>query len=425
MSGFTKDNMGGQFFFKSKRLPFLLFLALCFTNQMNFRGSEVIASGNVDIQVFIRLFVLGACFMLCLPFYKQFVRMILAFPSFFHVLLLVYLLVVTLLPHSINFYSIYALLTLFMLFYVMSIFVAQLGIDRAIYYYVLGIGVFCLVSILLYYISPDIGRYSFWYNDELFQGTRMSGISGHPNTLGFMTASALIGALHLVLKHYRVNKIFYFFVPLILFCLVLTNSRTSMASLILMFGLYASLHFRLFSVAFILGIIGALVLVLALEFSPNILNDVLTGMSRSGNVDEITSLTGRSHIWDQVFIFIEQRPVLGWGYGTIGDVLYAHRYEVGFHVGQAHNIFLQILFSGGVIGPFIYIIGYVFSIFIAVLKALRLNRTAFELCILLYILLSGMTETIILSNVANNAYLVFSMCIASLSVFSIEYKKGK
>lgn len=395
---------------------FCLFFVLFFTNQMNFRGSEYITGGNLDIQVFIRLAVLGGVGVICALYYKDFVACLRDIPLFFHGLLLLFLLVVTCMPWTFDFYSVYALVTHLLLFYVVVVLVVRCGFENSLYYYVAGVSIFCLVSLIFYYVIPDVGRYSYWDERNIyFQSTRMSGIASHPNSLGFMAATGILGLLHLICIRYPFHKILYVGGVVIFLCLVLTDSRTSMAGTFFMVVTYLSIYFRIFSLT-ALGIVlsGAFVF-LSFQFSWGILFDALQLVSRSGNVEEITSLTGRSHVWEQMMVLIERRPFFGWGHATMGRVLAEYKQEIGFEVGQAHNLYLQIMFAGGLIGFFVYILNIFSALFVSVLQALE-SKTAFSFCILLYILIASFTEAFMLSSVANNAYLVFVMCLTALSV---------
>ncbi len=397
---------------------FLLFFTFLFTSQMTFRGSDIIAGGTTDFQVFIRLGVLAGTFAFLLFYYKRFFLMLREVPIFFHFLLLIFLLVVTVLPHAFSFYSLYCLATNFMMFYIVVLFVDRLGMDKALYYYACGVAVFCAVGMAFYYAFPAIGRYWYWNEAGVFyQSTRMSGIAGHPNTLGFMAATAILSFFHLVMQRYQMSRLLYLGMIIVFACLILTDSRTSLFGTILMSGMYLVLYLRMTWVAILLGVFAVAFLLLSLEFSWGIVENLLLSVSRSGSIEEVTSLTGRSYIWDQVVLFIEKRPIIGHGHATMSTVLSAHKDEVGFEVGQAHNIYLQMLFAGGFIGFFIYIIG----IFAALIPSIVISyhkRYPFMTCIVFYIILTGFTETIILSTVANNAYFVFVLGLAGVAVES-------
>lgn len=74
------------------------------------------------------------------------------------------------------------------------------------------------------------------------------------------------------------------------------------------------------------------------------------------------TLSGRTLIWEQVWIFILQRPWLGWGYdafwrGTRGE---AFRVVVAVHfmVFHAHNGFLEIWLELGAVGLALFALSY-------------------------------------------------------------------
>lgn len=395
---------------------FVLFFLLFFTTQMTFRGSDIIAGGTTDLQVFIRLGVLCGAFGVTLLFYKDFFRLLREIPMFSHFLLLLFLFVVTLMPWAFSFYTIYALMTHFIMFYIVAVMVARLGLDQSIYFYVCGVAIFCVVSLVFYYAVPQVGRYWFWNESGVYyQSARMSGIAGHPNTLGFMAATGILGFLHLKFQNFRMSAFLYPGVFIVLICLVLTDSRTSLFGMILMVGMYIVLYLRMVWVSILLAVAACTFLLLSLEFSWGIVEEVLTTVSRSGKIEEVTSLTGRSYVWDQMFVMIERRPVIGHGHATMSKVLAMHQDEIGFEAGQAHNLYLQILFSGGIVGLFLYILNILAALWPASVQAFR-DRRPYFLCIIFYILIASFTESIMLSSVANNAYLLFTICLTALSL---------
>ncbi len=396
---------------------FLLFFILFFSTQMDFRGSDLVVGGHVDIQVIIRLLILAGVLVVSLPHVNVFINHVRQLPIFFHILYLVYLVLVSSNFETVNFYSYYAIATHFAVFFIIVIMVSRYGIDNMVYYYLIGAVIFGVISLVYYYFIPEVGRYIYWQDGALFQSSRLKGVGGHPNTVGFMMAIAALAFVHLMLQKYPVNKMLYLGVVIILFCLILTNSRTSMVGMMLMVSLYSSLYFRLFPVAVITGVVCIFFALISIGLSWGVIPELLQMVSRSGDINEITSLTGRSHIWEQLFILIQQKPILGWGHAVLGEVLVAHANEIGFTIGQAHNLYLNILFSGGFIGLFIFLLGIVSMLIFSIVKAIY-KRAFLELCIVVYVLLNGMTEAIIMGSVATNSYLVFIMCIASLSVFT-------
>ena len=407
---------------RPRLVHFILFFALFFTNQMDFRGWEFIGGGKIDLQVLIRLGVLWAFAVYFGLHYKIFVRLSSQIPAFMHLLLLAYLAVVSMNPETVNLYSFYALATHITMYFVIVIMVAQFGMNNMVYYYFWGTLVVCLLSMVYYYFIPEIGRYIYWDNGEILVSTRMKGVVGHPNTLGFMTATAALGLIHLYFKGFPASRFSYPALVIVLFCLILTNSRTSLGGLIIMAAMYACFHYRMFVLMSVLAAATVFATIFASEAFSEIFLSFMQMISRSGNVEEITSLTGRSTIWEQMLVLIEMKPVFGWGHGVMGDVLAAHKEEIGFEVAQAHNLYLQIIFSGGFVGFAIFVLSLLAALIPAVFQTYA-RQSAFEFCIVLFIILNGITETIILASVSNNSYLIFVMCIASLSIYCEQTQK--
>lgn len=110
-----------------------------------------------------------------------------------------------------------------------------------------------------------------------------------------------------------------------------------------------------------------------------------------------TTLTTRTLIWDVLLDLIEERPLLGFGFGTMKDVMASFTSSLGWStlITQAHNAFLDSLFSGGYIGLSIFSI-MILKILFLILKSLRKLKgehpSSFMLSILVVLLLRSMVE---------------------------------
>lgn len=71
-------------------------------------------------------------------------------------------------------------------------------------------------------------------------------------------------------------------------------------------------------------------------------------LTKSGSVDEITSLTGRTDIWAEAIGLISQRPISGWGLDSAASLM-------GEHAMGTHNLVLHVLFSGGIFSALILV----------------------------------------------------------------------
>lgn len=82
-------------------------------------------------------------------------------------------------------------------------------------------------------------------------------------------------------------------------------------------------------------------------------------LARIANIDLDTDLAVRGTIWRMAYEGVKERPLLGWGHGNFNFV-FNQQYDPSLHsqeawFDRAHNIFLDWLIYGGVIGLFIYL----------------------------------------------------------------------
>jgi len=263
---------------------------------------------------------------------------------------------------------------------------------------------FCLISILTYFALPEFGRMRVWYGNEQVLSNRLSGIGGNANTIGRQAALAL---LLLVLYAKELKAVHRYIIPVVAIvagtALLLSNSRTSIALL------FVILWFLLFCTQrrwgiFLAGIfIGICSLPLILAFGETI----LTALSRSGDISEITTGTGRSYIWKVVVQLIAERPYFGWGYGSTLFILPEHSGDIRHTAPHAHNMVLQILITTGFAGLTLFML----ALFIRLYDAWRAqNRTV--LTMMAFVCLNGITEASAFAGVANSATLALLIAIA-------------
>ncbi len=410
-SGALKDND-----FKPNYIHFLLFFILFFSNQMDFRDSEVIIGARIDIQVFIRLGVLAIFTLSALWYWQRFVVLCRQIPLFVHFFYLAYLACVSANMDTISFYSYYALATHIAMCITIVVMMEYFGKDNFVFYYFIGVSIFCSISLMFYFFFPDIGKYTYWQDGVLFESSRLKGIAGHPNTLGFMAATGLIAAFHSYYVRYPISKTVYVLAAIILYSLILTNSRSSLAFLIITLVIFILIHSRSLILTMPLISLFAIIIAVGFDFFKTKALDMLVVFSRSGSSEEITSVTGRSNIWNMMIELIEQKPIFGWGHANLEPVLFKHADEIGFSVGQAHNLYLQTAFAGGIVGLGIFLSGMLVMLIISTIRAYR-YQVPFDFCVIVFILFAGITESIILTTVSGNNYLVFMMVVASTAIY--------
>jgi O-antigen ligase len=86
------------------------------------------------------------------------------------------------------------------------------------------------------------------------------------------------------------------------------------------------------------------------------LDSTLEKVSRSGKIEEIYNLTGRTEVWGFVVDEIARSPVIGYGYGCSRYVLdrYPGSASDDFLPLHAHNLWLDVAVATGLIGVLLY-----------------------------------------------------------------------
>jgi exopolysaccharide production protein ExoQ len=255
-----------------------------------------------------------------------------------------------------------------------------------------GMAFFLAVSFAVWLAYPALGV----FDEQLSDGetlSRMAGIS-HPNTVGQF--SGLLIGLTLLLYHegiFRSKRVFLI-VPFAAAAMLLAFSRSSIVALCLSLGIVYRRE--------ILGFLGWLSLTLA-AFTGSLLlylvvltsgsgtpsiSEVASSLSKSGDAEELTSVTGRTEIWDFTAQKISERPWTGFGPATSRELLKDH-------LGFAHNLWLHVAVSGG-IGALLLIIGLTIGRVADVF--MRPNRIPDFL--ILFIFVNGLTENVIFAFVS-------------------------
>ncbi|MEH1943739.1 MAG: O-antigen ligase [Nostoc sp.] len=121
-----------------------------------------------------------------------------------------------------------------------------------------------------------------------------------------------------------------------------------------------------------------------------------------GSVGKDTTLTGRSELWPAVLEMIAKKPWLGYGYGAFwieqnSDYSIVIQ-RIQWDAPNAHNGFLDVWVTLGLLGVSVFLIGYVVNLLRAI-YLIKLNQTSENLWLLVYltfIILSNLTETSLL-----------------------------
>ena len=195
-----------------------------------------------------------------------------------------------------------------------------------------------------------------------YQVNSWKGVFQTKNGLGIAMAIGL-SALLVSRKRWGAARIASILICLSL--LVLSQSMTSILAAVASTAVIIYLRLRgHLSAVFLTAVIGAALLL-------SIAEPDLPGMFSSATGKD-TNFTGRTAIWALVVQRIEERPILGYGYGAFWstEAESVDQFLNGFKPGQAHSGYLEICLDLGILG-----LALCLTVITAVtIRAVRLNH---------------------------------------------------
>lgn len=241
---------------------------------------------------------------------------------------------------------------------------------------------FC-ISLLLYVVAPQHAMAAMEGGTIL----RLAAPFGTPNGLGRAAVLSLI----LLAIAWR-TRVMRWNSPLLLAalataaaCLILSQSRTAaIALLAALFVMFLEKNPIRLLIVLILGMAAALtVTVLDVD-----LLDFASTFSRTGRVSEITTLTGRTSIWQFTWGEIQKAPWLGYGHGaskTMFPELFRNYW--GWTTTSAHNAWLHVWFASGIVGVLLMC-----SVFVAQFFYWLRTKDSASLMLLVFMLVISLAE---------------------------------
>ncbi len=182
----------------------------------------------------------------------------------------------------------------------------------------------------------------------------------NPNLHGIEAACVIIAAVIALQFTDRRRGILIALIVFAFGMLLLTKSRTALASLLLAGGLGVMLRARRGRLAVVvMGIAAAAFAVVV--FAPGILEHVQNAalLGRSAAAEDPATLTGRTLLWDDLLhYFVSARPWFGYGYNSFWspDHIAEESLRRGWVILQAHSGYLETLLNVGWVGVSLLII---------------------------------------------------------------------
>jgi O-antigen ligase len=176
----------------------------------------------------------------------------------------------------------------------------------------------------------------------------------HPNHQGMNLARLILGAFCLSKMKIAGRRLFVVIAVVALVLLVLTRSRSAFGATLIALGVFWGLHtspLRLMAVVLSAGAVGILALFLIQNESLSTPWQFIL-MGRGSGIREALTLSGRTELWQYLWTFVGERPLLGYGYNSFMSPERAAQMPASLPWGASgtHSLYLEILLGTGAIG---------------------------------------------------------------------------
>jgi exopolysaccharide production protein ExoQ len=219
------------------------------------------------------------------------------------------------------------------------------------------------------------GTFRPW-GDYRFIGT------SHPNTLAIYGAVMCITARMYLVKD-RSKLMAFALVTIGALVIVMTKSRTTLGAIVV--GMLVTQivsvrgNNRILLIA--AGLFGIGVLSIATLFLSQQATGQLGNFAAMGRTDDVSSLTGRMPLWEELMTWVNKRPFLGYGYLAFWDADRVEKLSETFswEIPHGHNSYLDIMLDVGMIGLFVYIVWFLSALQASYVAFSRSNRIEYAI----------------------------------------------
>lgn len=234
----------------------------------------------------------------------------------------------------------------------------------------------------------------------------------HPNVQSVSCAIMFLSALSLAQSSKGHRTLFTAAALLAMSALIITKSRTSFAGAMTAQVLFWNLSSPRPRRSII--IVGGIWFVCLLYFS---FGDSLFSAARHfvllGRTSaEYTTFTGRTHIWENVFEHISERPFLGSGFNTFWTPEHIREFsdDMGIGILNAHSVYLDLVLNLGLIGALSFTVIIALSIRNASLsyKATGMHGYGFLFVLLAFAGMQGLLESSMMEMSTIGTFLLIS-----------------
>lgn len=254
-------------------------------------------------------------------------------------------------------------------------------------------GVFLALAVLGVAAELYYGVFRPWRQDYRFVGT------SHANLLAINGAIICLSSrMYFVKDHSKLIGVLLLTIGSAI--IVMTKSRTTLGAAVV-----AMLAMQLMTVrgnnripliaafGFVVGLASIASLFLSQQ-ATGILGNVVS-MGRS---EEVTSLTGRLPLWEELITWVNKKPFLGYGYLAFWDAKMVEKLSETFQwvIPHGHNMYLDIMLDIGLIGLVVYLIWFGSAMFTAYRQFMKCDQVEFAIVfgIGIFALINGFGESL-------------------------------
>ena len=210
----------------------------------------------------------------------------------------------------------------------------------------------------------------------------------HPNTEAiFGAVVCLCARLFFCAERSRVLSVCM--VALAVFCIYLTKSRTTLAAVVVSFVVMQILAARgknrvylILICAFVAGCMTVSSVLLSVRNTGQ-----LGSIMAMGRTEDVTTLTGRLPLWEELLTWVEKSPVLGYGYLAFWDSKRVEYLSETFswEIPHGHNMYIDISLDVGLVGASLFLCMLVGALISASRLYMRTNKIEYAIVVGLFI----------------------------------------
>ncbi len=214
-------------------------------------------------------------------------------------------------------------------------------------------------------------------------GSPWRGVYRHKNLLGRLMALNAVVLLLLAPSNHKYRWLLWAGIGLSVGLLLLSQTKTGLViflSLLILLPIYKALRWN-YTVMLPFVIVAVNVGGIISVWLVDNFETLLAALGKD------TTLTGRTPLWAAVIGKIQERPLLGYGYGAFWlglDGESADIWQIEWNAPNSHNGILDVWLDLGLLGVAVFLLGFIIA-FIQGVKWLRSTKTAEPLLLLVYL----------------------------------------